>query len=145
MPKRERRKRRVLTTVLIVFGVIIGLLALVSVIGLAVTEPERREGRNLPIAVVDFKAVPDGNYRGKYAGGRWGWRANEVQVTVDNGQLTSIEVVDSKVKPVPEQITAPLFDRVVKAQSLQVDTISQATITSKSFLKSVENALAGAQ
>jgi uncharacterized protein with FMN-binding domain len=144
MPKRERRKRRVLSTILIVFGAIIGLLALVSVIGLAATEPERREGRNLPIAAVDFKTVPDGGYRGRYAGGRWGWRANEVQVTVNNGQLTSIEVVDSKVKPVPAQVTAPLFDRVIKAQSLQVDTISQATITSKSFLKSVENALADA-
>lgn len=145
MPKNERKKRRVFTTILIVFGVIIGLLVLISGIGLAVTEPERREGRNLPIGKVDFSTVPDGTYRGKYAGGSKGWRANEVQVTVDNGQVTDIEVLDCKVKPVPEKVTEPLFDRVIKAQSLQVDTISQATITSKSYLKSVELALQSAQ
>jgi uncharacterized protein with FMN-binding domain len=52
-------------------------------------------------------------------------------------------VVKSANKPVPE-VTGPLFDRVIEVQSLKVDTISGATITSKSFLKSVENALVNA-
>jgi uncharacterized protein with FMN-binding domain len=38
-----------------------------------------------------------------------------------------------------------LYDRVVQAQSLQVDTISGATLTSKAWLQAVENALLQAQ
>jgi uncharacterized protein with FMN-binding domain len=38
-----------------------------------------------------------------------------------------------------------LYDRVIQAQSLQVDTISSATLTSKAYLKAVENALVQAQ
>lgn len=144
MAKKERRKGRAVLTVLTVIGVIIAVLVVVALGALAVTEPERREGRNLPIAAVDFTAIPDGTYDGSYVGGMWKMRANEVKVTVASGKVTDIEIVKSVNKPVPE-ITTPLFDRVIKAQSLKVDTISMATITSKSFLKSVENALAPAQ
>jgi uncharacterized protein with FMN-binding domain len=38
-----------------------------------------------------------------------------------------------------------LYDRVIAAQSLQVDTISGATLTSKGWLQCVENALVQAQ
>jgi uncharacterized protein with FMN-binding domain len=38
-----------------------------------------------------------------------------------------------------------LYDRVIQAQSLQVDTISGATLTSKAYLQAVENALIQAQ
>ena len=38
-----------------------------------------------------------------------------------------------------------LYARVIQAQSLQVDTISGATLTSKAYLQSVENALLQAQ
>jgi uncharacterized protein with FMN-binding domain len=38
-----------------------------------------------------------------------------------------------------------LYDRVIESQSLQVDTISGATLTCKARLKAVENALIKAQ
>ena len=38
-----------------------------------------------------------------------------------------------------------LYDRVMAAQSLQVDTITSATLTSKAYLKAVEDALCKAQ
>jgi uncharacterized protein with FMN-binding domain len=38
-----------------------------------------------------------------------------------------------------------LYDRVIQAQSLQVDTLSGATLTSKAWLQAVENALIPAQ
>jgi uncharacterized protein with FMN-binding domain len=141
VPKEAKKKRRGLRVTLIVLGSILVLLVVGSLVALGVTEPERREGRNLPIAAVDFKAVPNGTYRGKYEGGRFGWRANEVKVTVANGKLTDIVVVESAVQPVPDAVLEPLFKHVIAAQSLQVDTISQATITSKSYLKSIEDAL----
>jgi uncharacterized protein with FMN-binding domain len=38
-----------------------------------------------------------------------------------------------------------LYERVIQSQSLQVDTISGATLTSKAYLQCVENALLQAQ
>jgi uncharacterized protein with FMN-binding domain len=38
-----------------------------------------------------------------------------------------------------------LYSRVIAQQSLQVDTISGATLTSKAYLQAVENALVQAQ
>lgn len=141
MSKRDNGKRKPWKVALIVIGAIFGVAALASLAALAITEGERREGRNLPIAEVDFSALPDGTYTGSYAGGKYGWRANTVRVTVSSGKVTEIEVVKSATKPV-RGITEPLFERVIKAQSLHVDTISGATITSKAYLKSVESALA---
>jgi uncharacterized protein with FMN-binding domain len=140
MSKHEGKKHKPLRIVLAVLGIVLGVLVVVSVAALAITEGERREGRDLPIAGVDFSSLPDGTHHGSYEGGRYGWRANEVDVTVSGGKVTQIEVVKSASAPVPN-VTDPLFARVVAAQSLQVDTISGATITSKAFLKSVEDAL----
>jgi len=38
-----------------------------------------------------------------------------------------------------------LYDRVIAGQSLHVDTVSGATLTSKAYLQAVENALVQAQ
>ena len=38
-----------------------------------------------------------------------------------------------------------LYNRVIAAQSLQVDTVSGATLTGKAYLQCVENALLPAQ
>jgi uncharacterized protein with FMN-binding domain len=45
----------------------------------------------------------------------------------------------------PPAFTDELFSRVIRAQSLQVDLMSGAAITSKAYLKSVERALLKAQ
>lgn len=108
------------------------------------TSGERREGRSLSITDVDFKQLNDGTYIGEYEGGQFKWRANEVQVTVSSGKVTDIKLLKHKENQSPE-FTYKLYDRVIESQSLQVDTISGATITSKAYLKSVENALVKAQ
>lgn len=72
------------------------------------------------------------------------WRANKVQITVSSGKVTDIKILEHKENQKPE-FTGELYGRVIKAQSLQVDTISGATITSRAYLKSVENALNKAQ
>lgn len=124
------------------------VLVIIVVMGLGgafiFTSGERREGKNLPIAVVDFKKLNDGTYVGEYEGGQFKLRANEVQVTVSSGQVTDIKLLKHKENQSPE-FTNKLYSRVINSQSLQVDTISGATITSKAYLKSVENALVKAQ
>ena len=112
--------------------------------GLLFTEGERKEGRNLPIAVIDFKKLNNGTYIGEYAGGMKKYRENEVQVTVSSGKVSAIKILRHKEKQ-SKEFTDKLYGRVIKAQSLQVDTISGATITSKAYLKSVENALVKAE
>jgi uncharacterized protein with FMN-binding domain len=140
MSKREGRKRKPWKVALAVVGIIFGVLAVVALVALGVTEGERREGRNLAIADVDFSTVPDGTYTGTYEGGMYEWRANEVRVTVSAGKVVKIEVVSSATQPVPALVDQ-LYDRVISEQSLKVDTVSGASITSKAFLKSVEIAL----
>jgi len=126
------------------------LLGLVIISGLGLggalvfTAGERREAQNLPIAAVDFRKLNDGAYIGKYEGGMKKLRANEVEITVASGKLTGIKILQHKENQTAE-FTDRLYQRVLEAQSLQVDTISGATLTSKAYLKSVEDALIKAQ
>ncbi len=127
-----------------VIAVIVGVIVLGLGGALLATSGERREGKNLPIAAIDFKELRDGTYVGEYEGGSYKMRANKVQVTVSSGKVTDIKVLTHKENR-PQEFTGELYGRVIKDQSLQVDTISGATITSKAYLKSVENALVKAQ
>lgn len=104
------------------------------------TAGERREAKNLPIRALDFKQIKNGTYVGEYEGGMYKWRANKVQVTVTSSKVTEIKVLEQAEKK-PAEFTDELFGRVIREQSLQVDTISGATLTSKAFLKAIENAL----
>jgi uncharacterized protein with FMN-binding domain len=101
---------------------------------------EHREARDLVIPPINFENIRDGVYRGTYDGGMYQWRANRVQVTVVSGTVTTIELLESAEKRPPE-FTEELFQRVVERQSLEVDAISGATLTSKAYLKAVEHAL----
>lgn len=99
---------------------------------------------NLPLYKIDFDRLSDGKYHGVYAGGMYKWRYSECDVTA-NGKVTGIQITatnDSGAENTNQQI---LYERVIQAQSLQVDTISGSTLTSKGWLQCVENALAQAQ
>jgi uncharacterized protein with FMN-binding domain len=129
------------------------IVALVVVVGLATASgvgwsrlmKEHREARSLPLNAVDFSRLSDGAYHGAYGGGMYQWRANECDVTVTDGRITDIQLVGSKDPGSKNMQHEVLYDRVVQAQSLQVDTISGATLTSKAWLQAVENALLQAQ
>lgn len=133
MMRKGRRK-------LLIAGIVVLVIAGGLGGALLITEGERREARNLPIKAISFKTLRDGTYTGGYQGGKYKWRANKVQVTVSFGKVTDIQVLDQAEKKPPE-FTKELFDRVIQAQSLQVDAISGASLTSKAFLKGVEGAL----
>ena len=64
---------------------------------------------------------------------------------MSSGRVTDIQLVDSQDPGGENTQHEELFDRVIQAQSLQVDTISGATLTSKAYLQCVENALIQAQ
>lgn len=131
------KKKFKILTVVIVF---VFLIAAVLAGGLLFTAGERREARNLPIGTVDFSQLKDGTYVGEYAGGMYKWRANKIQVTISSGKVMSIKLLEQAEKRPPE-FTEELFGRVIQSQSLQVDAVSGATLTSKAYLKGLENAL----
>jgi len=132
-------------------GCLIGLMVVLAVltiaggIGWSLIAKEHREARSLPLDAGNFEKLNDGTYHGVYPGGMYKWRANECVVTVANGKVTAIELAGSIDPGADNTDYEMLYDRVIQAQSLQVDTISGATLTSKAYLQAVENALLQAQ
>lgn len=124
---------------------IIAVLAIGAAIGWSFLSKEHEEARNLPLNAVDFGKLKDGVYTGEYEGGMYKWRANKVQVTVTSGKVSDIKLISSSDPGKDNTEQKSLYDRVIQEQSLQVDAISGATLTSKAYLQSVENALKQAQ
>lgn len=91
----------------------------------------------IEIGSVDLNKVDDGSYTGECDGGMV---KAVVKVEVANHIITSIDIQkhDNGRGKKAEEITKD----ILKAQSLEVDTISGATHSSKVIVKAVENALA---
>ena len=94
-------------------------------------------GKNLVINDINLTQLEDGNYKGKYEDGRW---SNEVEVEVINNKINNIKIVDDIMITQPE-VRKKLFKSVIEKQKLDVDIISEATVTTKAYLKSIEIAL----
>lgn len=136
MSERSGKKRSPLKKVLVALGVF--LLVVVVGLGAAVlaTEGQRQEDRELAIASVDFSEVADGTYRGSYEG----WNTFDVLVTVADGEVIDIEIAEDSPNPA-SAATDDVVGRIIDAQSLEVDAVSGATVTSNALLKAVEIAL----
>lgn len=125
--------------------VVVAALAAAGGFGWSRLMKEHQEARSLPLNAVDFGRLNDGTYRGHYEGGMYKWRANDCDVTVSSGRVTGIQLAGSLDPGNKNTQHETLYERVIQAQSLQVDTISSATLTSKAYLQAVENALLQAQ
>jgi uncharacterized protein with FMN-binding domain len=125
---------------IIAFVVVAGL-GTAGAIGWSKLMKEHDEARNLPIAAIEFDKLKEGSFHGAYAGGMYKWRTNECQVTVTGGKVTKIELLNSAESANQNTMHESVYDRVIQAQSLQGDTISGATLTTKAYLKGVESAL----
>lgn len=146
------KERKGKVRVWIVILSIVGIIALGIAGVIILTAPGRKELQNMVIANVDFKRLRDGVYRGTYCGTKDNFRNVTVEVTVTSGAVTKIKVIegalagDKQTTEIRKGLTINnLFDRVIRSQSLQVDVISGATLTSKAHLKAVENALKQAE
>jgi uncharacterized protein with FMN-binding domain len=92
---------------------------------------------SIEVAGIGLSNMKDGVYTGNYEGGRW---SNKLEVKISNNKIVEILVKDD-VTFVDEGVRTELFNRVTKAQNTSVDIVSGATITSKAYLKSIENAI----
>jgi uncharacterized protein with FMN-binding domain len=146
------KKRKGKIRMWIVILSIVGVIALGMAGAIVMTAPGRNELQNMVIADVDFKKLRDGVYTGAYRGTKDSFRNAAVEVTVASGAVTEIRVTEGalanekQTTEIRKGLTINnLFDEVIKSQSLKVDVISGATLTSKAHLKAVENALEQAE
>ena len=94
----------------------------------------------LHIGTVDLGTVADGSYIGVCQ--------NKilfavVQVEIENHEITSIEVIEHKASYMAQ--AEQIAGAVCSEQSLEVDAVTGATLTSDTVLKAIENALEGMQ
>ena len=82
---------------------------------------------------------------GVYVGSSRGYGgAVQVQVTMENGSITEVEVLDASHETKQFLRRAKrLLTTVVETQSWEVDAVSEATYTSRGILGAVQNALTG--
>jgi uncharacterized protein with FMN-binding domain len=127
----------------IVLPIILGVLASIVICGFAaktLIENNLDQLAYLTVPDVDITKIEDGTYAGSY---KEFPISAKVEVTVKDHQITAVELIEHKSgqgKPA-EAIT----DKVIEAQSLDVDVISGATLSSKVILMAIENALSGAE
>lgn len=120
----------------IVLSIIVIFVLIIAAVGFYLTQG-LRVGSKLAIESIDTSTLNDGVYSGKYEGGRW---SNELKVTVRSHKIMKIEVVRDVKIPKPE-VTQEIVNNVIEAQETDVDVVSGATVTSKAYLKAIENAL----
>ncbi|TVR91454.1 MAG: FMN-binding protein [Spirochaetaceae bacterium] len=89
---------------------------------------------------VDLQQVPDGRHFGTYD---TNLVSAEVAVTVLNNRIHNIEILRHATGR--GSSGEGVKDRVIEAQSLDVDTIARATASSKIILKAIEVALTDAK
>lgn len=117
-----------------------GIALVVLILGLAMLFFVTRgleEGKALVINEVDIQSLEDAIYWGDYEAGRW---TNSVKVEVLEGEIRSISLIEGfDMGNVKEEI----YGKVMARQSLDVEVVSGATVSSKAYLKAIENALTG--
>lgn len=86
---------------------------------------------------INLNELSDDSYRGEYKVGRW---ESEVEVTIIDHKITDIKLLNKLNHP-NSKLIPQTIDKIIEQQSLQIEIVSKATATSKTFLKSIENAL----
>lgn len=92
--------------------------------------------KNLAINNVDLSIIADGKYLGECQNGMI---AASVEVEVKDKKISSINILkhDYGLGKKAERIVEDVIDK----QTLNVDTVSGATLSSSTILKAIENAL----
>lgn len=95
--------------------------------------------KNMDITHIDPSTVPDGEYTGEFP-----FRQKylyRVKVTVKSGKIDNIQVLENGTENEYAEKGVGVVPRMLKKQSLEVDAVSGATVSSKALMKCVEKAL----
>lgn len=123
---------RRLKIVLIVVGIII--VAMIGFAGWAYMDVMKY--KDLDINEVDLASIADGSYEGTFDGGRF---SNSVEVTVSDHKIVDIK---KQGRSGPQgEVYQGIYAKVIEKQSVKIDTVSGASVTTLTTLKAIENAL----
>jgi uncharacterized protein with FMN-binding domain len=124
-----KKRKKALLIVGIVFIALIGIMVIVSLSGMGYV-------RKMTVNPVDLSKIADGTYPGSFRRGRFFY---SVEVAVKDHRIQAAKSTGSRqaMNAVIEQI----LERIVQRQSVSVDTVSGASLTTKAVSKAVENAL----
>ena len=121
--------------------IIIGIAALLlAAMGFGLTYGLSR-GRDTTLVGIDPSNLADGSYVGSYSNWRW---SNSLVVHIADGGISGIEIEKDVFASFITNASNELFKRVIEAQNTVVDAVSGATVTSKAYLKSIEDAISKA-
>ena len=118
---------------LLIVGIVVA--ALIAVMAMAAF-PGMGAVRRMAVNPVDLSKIADGTYPGAFKAGRFSY---SVQVTVKDHRIEAVKSTGKK--QAQDAILLQIFSRIVEAQSVQVDAVSGASLTTKAVSKAVENAL----
>lgn len=96
------------------------------------------EGARVPINGIDLSDLPDGSYTGVYEFKRW---SNTLVVTVEGHKITAIAIEKDMPGAQVTDCAGELFRRVIAQQDTKIDAVASATVSSKAYLRAIENAL----
>ncbi len=124
-----KRGKKALLIVGIVVVALVGIMAIAALNGMGYV-------RKMTVNPVDLSKIDDGMYVGSFKKGRFSY---SVEVVVKDHRIQEAKATD------PKQVTSPIitqiFARIVQDQSVRVDTVSGASLTTKAVSKAAENAL----
>ncbi|WMJ89027.1 FMN-binding protein [Anaerocolumna sp. MB42-C2] len=123
--------------IVILVGMVLTVTLAILIFTLVIPEMNYEKVRNMEINNVDLEKVNDGTYNGKYTYGHYTY---QVEVTVKNHEIKSIDVINGRVSE-HAKAAEGVLDNILTEQKIDVDVVSGATTTSKALLKAVENAL----
>lgn len=114
-----------------------GLIILLIISSIFVLMNGMKDVETLKVDELELISLEDGSYFGSFDITRW---SNAVEVKIENHRIVEIVVLDDVMIGL-EGLSNRLFDNVIRKQSLDVDIETGTSITSKAYLKAIENAL----
>jgi uncharacterized protein with FMN-binding domain len=125
--------RQLRNIILLILGIV-----LVAGLGLLVFNRGMGEILALEIAPIELAGVPAGVYQGSFSQNRWSY---QVEVQVGAGVLEDIIIVSSMHDAIVGKWNEQVVQEILQKQSLDIQGVSGATVTTKALQKAVQNAI----
>jgi uncharacterized protein with FMN-binding domain len=124
-----RKGIKALLIVGIVIAALLGITAIGAFSGMSAV-------REMAVNPVDLSEIADGLYPGSFRKGRFSY---SVEATVKDHRIQAVKSTGGK--QAQGTVVRQILARIVEEQSVKVDTVSGASLTTKAVSKAIENAL----
>lgn len=95
----------------------------------------------VPFDFSEYEKLSDGIFVGFFDGGSKGWRTNRSQIEIKEGRIIDVTYLESLELELDDDFFTILEERIIEKQSLDIDAVSGASITTRAHLLSVQDAL----